>query len=1077
VERLNGSAGALVLSWEPQETGMSNRRPRLEGGRVSLMSFPALLPKLRAAGAADQLAATLSRLLAASGAWFMARLRQLRAHRVALAGGLALGALLAAEQRTSLLSSLLLPPLARSMGSTMGPGASPDLRFPAAGPYDRRLGYAGLPGFIAALQARGWTVSAQARPSPALRTWIDNGGYAIYPEKTEAGLRLLDRGGAPLYQARFPQQAFGSPEAIPPLLVRTLLQIEDQHLLDPDRPRRNPAVDWPRFLLAIAGQVLRAGGSHANQGGGSTLATQIEKFRHSPEGRTKGYAEKLRQMSSATLRAYAGGGDTAAARRRLVATYLDSVPLASRPGYGEVIGLGDGLWANYGMELRRVRADLAIPEDDAARLPRLADSYKHVLSLLLAERRPSAYLNGRHERLEALTDSYLRLLCAQGVIGPRLRDAALQVRLRFLAEPPPPDAVAYAGRKSTDALRKELLAQLPLPGFNSLDRLDLAVQSTIDSQAQQRVSASLQRLSDPAYAASLGLIGKELLPARGLDHVVYSVLLYERRAAGNALRVHADSLDQPFDINSGAKLMLGSTAKLRTLITYLDIVVELHDRLADQPRPELAALARQADDPLTQWAAAYLAQAPDPALRPMLEAAMRRHYSANPYRSFFTGGGAHLFHNFKKFEDGENPTVQDALERSINLAFVRLMRDISRYYIAQEGDTVRRLLADSGDPARQDYLRQFADQEGRQYLGRYYEDYTGLAPREALQQLADHARQSPQALATVFLATRPEASPQELAQFLAEQLPRHRVAPRRLGQLYAQCQSGRLTLSDQGYLAGVHPLEIWLVGWLRNHPDASRADTLRAGTLARQQAYDWLFRTHYPQRQNERIGILLEQLAFERIGDDWHRQGYPFRQLVPSLASAIGSSGDRPDALAELVGIVANGGMRLPVVDTTALRFAEGTPYQTELRRNPAAAERVLDPEVAEVVHGALQGVVERGTAQRLKGGYRDAEGTPLFAGGKTGTGDNRFETFGSGHRLLQSTAVNRSATFAFILGQRWFGVVTVYVPGRQADRFHFTSALAVQLLKALEPALGPVMGKAEVDAGGGAEAPPPART
>jgi len=1032
---------------------MSKRRPWLEGGRVSLASLPALFPKLRANRTGDQFAAMVSRLLRAHG------------FAMALAAGVALGATLMAELHASFLSSLLLPPLARSMNSTLVPGTSPGIRFPAAGPYDQRLGYAGLPAFIAALRARGWIVSAQARPSPALRAWTGSGGYAIYPEKTEAGLRLLDRDGAPLYEARFPQQAFGSPDTIPPLLVRTLLQIEDQHLLDPQRPRRNPAVDWPRFLLAMAGQVLRAGGSHVNQGGGSTLATQIEKFRHSPEGRTEGYAEKLRQMASATLRAYAAGGDTTAARRRLVATYLDSVPLASRPGYGEVIGLGDGLWANYGMELNRVREDLSIPEDDAAGRGRLADSYKHVLSLLLAERRPSVYLGAHHDRLEALTDSYLRLLCAQGVIGPQLRDAALKVPLRFLPEAPVPEAVPYAGRKSADALRRELLTQLPVPGFNSLDRLDLTVQSTIDRPAQQRVAATLQGLSDPAYAASLGLVGTELLPAKGLDHVVYSVLLYERGAAGNALRVHADSLDQPFDINSGAKLMLGSTAKLRTLITYLDIVVELHGRLADRSRSELAALARRADDPLTQWGAAWLAHAPDPGLRPMLEAAMQRRYSANPHRSFFTGGGAHVFHNFKKFEDAENPTVRDALERSINLAFVRLMRDISRYYIAQEGDTVRRLLADTDDPARQDYLRQFADQEGRQYLGRYYDDYRGLAPRAALEQLADHTRPTPQALATVFLAERPEAAPQELAQFLAEQLPGHAITPRKLGKLYVQCQSGRLTLSDQGYLAGVHPLEIWLVGWLRNHPDASRADTLRAGTLARQQAYDWLFRTRHPARQNERIGMLLEQLAFERIADDWHRQGYPFRQLVPSLASASGSSGDRPDALAELVGIVAAGGLRLPTVDATALRFAEGTPYQTELRRTPAAPERVLDPQVAGIVRDALQGVVERGTAQRLKGGYTAADGTPLFAGGKTGTGDNRYEIFGNGHRLLQSTAVNRSATFAFILGQRWFGVVTVYVPGRQADRFHFTSALAVQLLKALEPALGPVMEGAGVDA------------
>jgi hypothetical protein len=35
---------------------------------------------------------------------------------------------------------------------------------------------------------------------------------------------------------------------------------------------------------------------------------------------------------------------------------------------------------------------------------------------------------------------------------------------------------------------------------------------------------------------------------------------------------------------------------------------------------------------------------------------------------------------------------------------------------------------------------------------------------------------------------------------------------------------------------------------------------------------------------------------------------------------------------------------------------------------------------------------------------------------------------------------------------------VTAYVPGPEAARFHFTSALAVQLLKLLEPELKPLI-------------------
>ena len=63
-----------------------------------------------------------------------------------------------------------------------------------------------------------------------------------------------------------------------------------------------------------------------------------------------------------------------------------------------------------------------------------------------------------------------------------------------------------------------------------------------------------------------------------LSKVTWSFVLYERGADRNYVRIHADSLNKPFDINSGAKLMLGSTAKLRTLITYLDIMTDLHRR-------------------------------------------------------------------------------------------------------------------------------------------------------------------------------------------------------------------------------------------------------------------------------------------------------------------------------------------------------------------------------------------------------------------------------------------------------------------------------------------------------------------
>ena len=78
-------------------------------------------------------------------------------------------------------------------------------------------------------------------------------------------------------------------------------------------------------------------------------------------------------------------------------------------------------------------------------------------------------------------------------------------------------------------------------------------------------------------------------------------------------------------------------------------------------------------------------------------------------------------------------------------------------------------------------------------------------------------------------------------------------------------------------------------------------------------------------------------------------------------------SADRPEALAELAGIVLNDGVKLPTVRIQELHFGEGTPYETHLRRLPEEPEPVLRPEVATVVREALFDVVERGTGRRAR--------------------------------------------------------------------------------------------------------------
>src|SRR5262249_47854013 len=151
---------------------------------------------------------------------------------------------------------------------------------------------------------------------------------------------------------------------------------------------------------------------------------------------------------------------------------------------------------------------------------------------------------------------------------------------------------------------------------------------------------------------------------------------------------------------------------------------------------------------------------------------------------------------------------------------------------------------------------------------------------------------------------------------------------------------------------------------------------MQASTAERQEVYGWLFKTHNPRRQDMRIRILLEEEAFNQILLDWRRLGYPFAQLVPSLATAIGSSGDRPDALASLMGIILNDGVVLPTVDLDYLHFGADTPFDTTMTFTPPAPTRVLAPEVARTVRRLLMGVVTEGTATRLRNAYFAPDGT-----------------------------------------------------------------------------------------------------
>jgi membrane peptidoglycan carboxypeptidase len=966
---------------------------------------------------------------------------------------------IATELRTSRYQARYCSRVASELGFRTRPGPSTAVRYPAKGPYDLRFGYARMPQFFDRLTQNGFTIRSQARSSPTLLDLCDRGLYPIYREKSQGGLTLLDRHERSLLEFRAPSRVFATFDSVPDIIVRSLLFIENRELLDPRFPKKNPAVEWDRLAKAAFEGALNRIDRSRPVTGGSTLATQIEKFRHSSDGRTTDAREKIRQMVAASLRAYLDGEDTSGARRQIIVDYVNSLPLAASSGYGEVTGLGDGMQVWFGVDFDTVSCVLQrSPIDlDPAATAEFAEAYKHALSLLIAARRPSHYLQGGRSELDSLTNAYLRLSAAEGLISVRVRDAALVQPLRFRESLPRPD-VAALGRKAADAIRAKALFLLGIDNLYELDRLDLTLRTTLDATVQAEVAEFLSTLNSPTFAEGAGLLVPSLLDRGDPGAVRYSLTLYERGGRENLLRVQADNLDQPFNVNENAKLELGSTAKLRTLVTYLEIVADLNARYGGLSADSLGSARSEAADPITRWAIEYFRNQQDRDLSAMLEAAMLRTYSASPNEDFFTGGGVHRFNNFDQADDGKVLAVRTAFRNSVNLVFIRLMRDIVRYYMFQIPGSSARILEDPSDASREVYLERFADHEGRQFIDRFLRKYRGRGPEEAIDLLLQSVRPVPRRLAMVFRTLQPDADFDAFVLFLKSRLAEAIPTEQECRRLYDAHAPDALSLADKGYLAGIHPLELWVVAYLSSHPDADRAGAMAASEHERREVYRWLLKTNRKKAQDTRLQTMLEVEAFLEIHRSWQRLGYPFDALVPSYATAIGSSGDRPAALSELLGIALNDGLRVPTRSVRELHFAEGTPYETVLVPAFDAAERVLAPEVAEVVRDELFGVVSDGTGRRAREALTLPGGGVIPVGGKTGTGNNRFQVYGAGGRLVESRPVNRVATFAFIVGDRFFGVITAYVEGSQSEDYQFTSALPAQLLRILGPTLLPLM-------------------
>jgi membrane peptidoglycan carboxypeptidase len=805
-------------------------------------------------------------------------------------------------------------------------------------------------------------------------------------------------------------------------------------------------------MLVQGGRTL--GLPLANEGG-STLAVQLEKYRHSQEGLTSSSVDKIQQIVSASLRAYQGGPDTREARRRIVLEYLNSMPLAAAPGVGEIHGLKDGLRTWFNADPDAVCDELRMGGPESERGHHDEDrawAFKHVLALLCAVRAPTEFLLRDHERLEKRTDAYASLLEREGVIDSTF---AREVRATPLViapmrRNPPSRFVVSPERKAPNLIRNEVLRLLGTRDFYDLDRLHLYVESTLDVKLQNATTALFDSLAEPEYLAAHGLVGPHLLESGDPSAVRYTLLLYESTPQGNLVRVHADNLERPLDLNRMAKLELGSTAKLRTLAHYLEVMASLYDEMSALPPDSLQARMEQAQDKLTQWSAGTLIDQPEIGLEAFLDQSMDREYSANPGEWFFTGGGMHAFHNFDKADNSRKLTIRQATVRSTNLVFIRLMRDLVRFHAARLPYDAHAVMENADDPLRHQMLEEEADAEARAIVNIAYRDFHDknedrvvtriLGPEPTLRRLA-----------MLYYAWHPGTSADSLAQWLTARTHEPAVAADVAPRLQKAYGKPNLTMADYGYLLDTHPIRVWCAGRLAADPSLSREQLMTESEPSRREASEWLLGTRHRGAQDRRLRTRIERDAFARMAPAWRRLGFPFESLVPSYATAIGSSADRPTALADLMGIIVNDGLFRPARAIERLRFAAETPYYTALEATPDSAQRVMPAEAAQVLRGVLAQVVEEGTARRIRGAFAE-NGDTLQVGGKTGSGDNRY--LNRNGRPSSMSRVSRTAAFTFYLGDRYFGVLTASVEGPQALNYVFTSSLPLSVLKLLAPAI-----------------------
>ena len=65
------------------------------------------------------------------------------------------------------------------------------------------------------------------------------------------------------------------------------------------------------------------------------------------------------------------------------------------------------------------------------------------------------------------------------------------------------------------------------------------------------------------------------------------------------------------------------------------------------------------------------------------------------------------------------------MEATHHSSYIRMMRDIVRYYMLQSQGSSARILRDVNHPDREAYLKKFTEMEGKEFIKQFYKKYRG----------------------------------------------------------------------------------------------------------------------------------------------------------------------------------------------------------------------------------------------------------------------------------------------------------------------------------------------------------------